>query len=177
MQLRFLADAPEVTVALAKAYHAAWPGSSVEKNVEWLRASAQKEHIPLVIVALSNNEVCGAVALLTESVHSRPQLGPWLGGLIVWPEHRLKGLGAKLVAAAEVQAQNLGVPCLYTGTALPTESLTRQGWETLERLEEDGEQLTVLRKQIAAQPGGGADGPAFGGPARHALRACRRGSP
>lgn len=150
MEIVPLADVPEAIAVLAPAFKQHWspdkPDAHVERIESSFRACLNRDRLPLALVARRGADILGTVALLTSSVHSRPELGPWLGALYVFPAHRRRGVGAALIAAAEDQTDRLQLPALYAGTESAVSLFLRQGWLPMDSVEESGEKLTIFRR-------------------------------
>jgi GNAT superfamily N-acetyltransferase len=149
-----LAHRPEAIPELAVAFKAQWspdrPPEHVESIKQHFRKCMNTDRFPMALVAYSGESVSGVVALLERSVKSRSDLRPWLGALYVFPKFRCQGIGAMLIRTAEQAARRLGVEALYAGTETATGLFRRAGWDAIQQVEEDGEHLTVFRKQIVA---------------------------
>lgn len=52
--------------------------------------------MPIALVAIIGDEVCGAAALKMESVTTYPDYFPWLAGLLVALSFRRQGIGEQL---------------------------------------------------------------------------------
>ena len=149
-----LAHRPEAIPDLAAAFKEQWsphqPAEHVESIKQHFRECLNTDRVPLALVAYSGTDIAGVVALLKRSVKCRPELGPWLGALYVFPAYRRQGVGAMLIQRAEQAAHRLGLKALYAGTETATDLFRRAGWDAIEQLEEGGEHLTVFRKSIVA---------------------------
>ncbi|HEX4153591.1 MAG TPA: GNAT family N-acetyltransferase [Steroidobacteraceae bacterium] len=145
MKICFLADIPAAIPGLVQAFAEEWPAPSTLIAARF-HESAQREGLPSTLVALDGSDVLGTVSLGTRSVHSRPDLGPWLMALYVRPQNRRAGLGSALIAAAERQARAFELPRLYAGTSGAQSLFLRCGWSLLECVNEAGEPCSIFRK-------------------------------
>lgn len=164
MVIRLLADAPWALEPLARAMFDEWPGvpgqRTPEDAVTRYRACCRRDGLPLALVALDGREVAGTVGLRQDSVSTRPDLAPWLAAFWVAPARRGRGLGARLVRAAEDQARRLGIATLHAGTSTAGPLFERLGWRAVDRTTYHGERLVLYRWDAApardpAAPGRG----------------------
>ena len=148
-----LIEAPEAAVTLARWFVDEWtpyygpdgPGDAARD----LAACDSRDALPICLVALdADGTVLGTATLKTESVGSELGVGPWLGGLLVGPAHRGRGVGTALVAAIEAEARRLGVPALYTSTDTAEAMLERRGWTRFGRADSLRGETAVYRKDL-----------------------------
>lgn len=144
-----LIDHGEHAPTLARMMEAAWP--------DWYRpggASAMDDLIerqrqiglPLGVVAFRNGEVAGTCALTVTSGGLVTPLTPWLGGLIVDPAHRRKGVAAALLQRAAEEAGRLGYGRLFALTAEAGTLFEREGWERVEEIDLGGAGHTIFAR-------------------------------
>jgi predicted N-acetyltransferase YhbS len=122
------------------------PLASVERRIRtWLT----RNQIPTALVAVHDKQVVGTVAL---KLRELPGLdyGPWLAGLFVVAEHRRRGIGALLVAAAERQASTLGVEQLHLYTPASEDFYERLGWAVAGRLDLRSGPVSLMSKSLRA---------------------------
>ena len=153
-----LADRPELAETLADALTLEWPEwygrIGREAAVAEMRERAQRDAIPLGLVALEDGQLVGTAALNPSSIPTHPHLTPWLGGLWVAPAARGRGLGEALVGACRAEAARLGFERLYAATATARSLFLRDGWEEMETVTLDahpGELIAVFRYELPAQ--------------------------
>jgi predicted N-acetyltransferase YhbS len=91
----------------------------------------------------------GTVGVVHRDLEARPDLTPWLAGLLVLPAHRRAGHGATLVRQAEAFAREAGVPVLWLYTLGAEPFYRRLGWRR-ESLEQDGGHPVVLMRRDLA---------------------------
>ena len=77
---------------------------------DWLN-----ETIPMAYVALSDGLLVGSFSLQWDD-GIRPDLYPWLGDVIVSPEHQNQGIGKLLINFAMQTIKNMGYSTLYLFT-------------------------------------------------------------
>jgi ribosomal protein S18 acetylase RimI-like enzyme len=91
-------------------------GADVADSYLQLLHERCREHEGVVLVAEEDAAVVGFVAVLTRYSSDEPDDDPaafaYLTDLVVEPAHRRRGLGRKLLEAAEARARAAGVDCL-----------------------------------------------------------------
>lgn len=152
LRIERLANHPEVIPVLVAWFKREWSsyyGADGPSDAgEDLRAFASGEGLPVGVVAFCDGELCGTAALKAESIRTRAHFGPWVAAGLVAPEYRRKGIGAALVGELETIARDMGYPAIYSGTESATGILDRRGWEFLERLEYDGQEISIYRLEL-----------------------------
>ena len=92
------------------------------------------DRLPLTLVALHDGLLVGMVSLKFHDME-RPDLDPWLGGLLVLPEWRKRGMGTMLMHHATKEARKLNVARLYLWTHSAEGLYRKLGWQIVERTE------------------------------------------
>lgn len=153
--LRFenLADRPDAVPLVAEWYFGEWgylnPASTLEKVADRLIASMNHDAIPLVVLAVMGDEVIGSAELKYREMTIYPEKEHWLGGVFVVPEHRGKGVAARLIDAVVETARILGVDLLHVQTERLDGGLYRQlGWQCTERVCYRGLDVLVLQRKL-----------------------------
>jgi predicted N-acetyltransferase YhbS len=154
MEIAYLADHTEFIPSLASWFYDEWGylslGGSIEDVEDSLRQHLHRDELPLALVAFSGTEVLGSASLRPYDMKTRKDLSPWLASVYVPLEHRGKGIGSKLVQAAEALAGRLGISVLYLYT-LRESFYARQGWSRLEQTKYGQEQVFIMRKRLASR--------------------------
>jgi len=88
------------------------------------------------------------MALKAESIVTYSHLSPWAAAGLVKPNERGRGVGAHLLAAIEHEARALGYPHIYCGTSTAESLLRRGGWQLMERINHEGQDLGLYRKAL-----------------------------
>lgn len=154
--IELLADHPEALPILRDWFLEAWapyygPGGPGDAERD-LKASCSRSELPLALVALIGDRVCGTAALKRTSVTTHPHFTPWLAALLVGPPYRRQGVGELLIAAVEAKARQLGFECLYVGTGrgsgTPESALRRRGWEFIEQCPYFLSDVNIFRKTL-----------------------------
>ncbi|MGH7791728.1 MAG: GNAT family N-acetyltransferase [Thermodesulfobacteriota bacterium] len=112
LRVEYLADHPEVIPILKEWFETEWasyygpagPGDAYSD----LLAYANRDELPVGVVAFFENEVCGVAALKSESITTHSHLGPWAAAGLVSPLYQRREIGTELVRAIEQIAKNLG---------------------------------------------------------------------
>lgn len=154
LRLAYLADHSQHQAELRRWFETEWadyygpqgPGDAAAD----LAAFAQRERLPLGLIALHGNELCGIAALKGESIASRRQFTPWAAAGLVRADLRGQGIGAQLIAGLVLEARRLGYARLYCATATAHTLLRRGGWQWRETLDHDGHVLGLY--EIATTP-------------------------
>ncbi len=151
MNIAYLADHPHVAPVLAEWFYQEWaylhPGRTQADVERAIAERANKDRIPLALVAFEGGELIGTVCL---KVHEgdRQDLTPWLAGLYVAKPWRGRGIGAALVAAIEKTARDLGKDRLYLYTPDAENFYARLEWQVRERTVYNGYPVVILQKEI-----------------------------
>lgn len=151
MEILLLADCPQHAPTIAKWLYYQWgqrPGNSIELTEQRVVARANRDSIPLAVVAVEDGRAVGTAALRSDDMPSRPDLGPWLASVYVAAAHRNRGIGSKLVAAVEQHAVRLGVEQLNLFTPDRETFYTRLGWHTIDHTTYHGKWMTVMQKTV-----------------------------
>lgn len=158
LRLAHLADHPQHQPELRRWFETEWadyygaqgPGDAAAD----LAAFAQRGRLPLALIALRGDELCGIAALKAESISSRNQLTPWAAAGLVRDDLRGQGIGAQLIAGLVAEARRLGHARLYCATATAHTLLRRGGWQWRETLVHDGHALGLYEIATAAAADG-----------------------
>jgi GNAT superfamily N-acetyltransferase len=152
LRIEYLADHPERLSELREWFEREWgayygPGGPGDAASDLLRYS-NRSGLPVGLIALRGEELCGIAALKPESISTHPHLAPWAAAGLVRREYRRQGIGARLLSGLEGVARDRGYEHIYCGTATAGTLLIRSGWEFMERLEYHGDDLAIYRKGL-----------------------------
>lgn len=134
------------------------PDKTVGTRVEELRESAVKEGLPLTLVAVEDDEIVGTISLAEDDLATRPEFSPWLSTVYVDSSVRRRGIGSRLVQRVEEVAADQGVDELFLYTPDQAPLYEKLGWETVSVETYRGEEVTVMRRDLADIVEGGQEG-------------------
>ncbi len=149
------ADKPEFVDQMAEAAQDTWghlrPGWEHADRVKYYQDRCKKEGVEQMLVAAdAKGEFAGMAGLTAHDIDTRKDLFGWVADVYVKPQHRGLGLGTWLVAQVEAQAVAEGLTELYLYTPDAAEFYERFGWVEVEQTTHKGEQITIMRKDLAA---------------------------
>lgn len=154
MDIHFLADHREFIPAIADWFFSEWacfyPGRSLKDFEAMVEERANRDRLPLALVALDGKKLLGVGCLKVSDMATRPELTPWLAGMYVDRALRGRGIGAALVGAVEEKAAGLGIKTLYLHTPKSERFYANLGWVVKERTEYCGCKVTIMQKALAA---------------------------
>jgi GNAT superfamily N-acetyltransferase len=148
-----IVDVREVPELLADAVNYFWEQWGSDSNLNFYKdcienSCATESDIPRFYLALEDQRVIGAYALLRSDLNSRQDLFPWFACLYVDPEHRGHKLGAMLQDHAIQQAGLKGYDRLYLCTDL-TEYYERNHWKYIgEGYSIGGEEMRIYEYRM-----------------------------
>ena len=117
IEIKLLAECqeyiPQLAVLWYKEISRHWvSNASIDRAEQNLIMHLNLNLMPLTFVALYQEKPIGMVSL-RENDGIRPDLTPWLGSLVVDPDHRRCKLGEKLIEVVKNQAKIFGYDKLY----------------------------------------------------------------
>jgi GNAT superfamily N-acetyltransferase len=129
-----------------------WSEWGMENNYaywkSWVASSTFIDKIPQTLAAINGDEIVGTVSLWRCDLQSRQDIFPWLGGLFVKEDYRLKGIGAELQEYSFRVVNNLGYKEIYMFTEL-NGYFEKFGWNYLENVpDENGKMVKLYRKDL-----------------------------
>lgn len=153
MNFVYLADRPDAIPTVAKWYYNQWgylrDVNSFEKTVQLLQQYLNRNEIPLIILAVDNEELLGAVQLKFYEMEIYPEKEHWLGGVYVSPKHRKKRVAEKLIRKAIEVAESHRVETLYLQTQKLDGGLyKRLGWKPVDKVEFKGKKVLVMKRHL-----------------------------
>lgn len=150
IEIKFLKDCKEHIPTLAKLWYEQiskhWvPNASIERAKENLLKHANQDQMPVTLVALRDGKAVG-MASLRENDGIRPDLAPWLGSLVVDPNHRQQKIGERLINATKQQALHFGFKKLYLLAFDPTIAswYAKLGWNPIGNDQLFGHNVAVM---------------------------------
>ena len=94
------------------------PDIGIEEIESGYYEELNQECLPLAYIALNNQIPVGSCSLQLNDV-IRPDLGPWLGDLVIDSKYQKQGSGKMLINAAKHKVKELGFAKLYLFTFDP----------------------------------------------------------
>lgn len=152
LRIEHLADHPEVLPVLKEWFETEWasyygPGGPGDARGDLL-AYANRTELPVGLVAFFEDELCGVAALKSESIATHLHLGPWAAAGLVNRSYRRRGIGTELIRALEEVARSLGYSRIYCGTSTANRILEHLGWQFMEQVKYDGEDVSIYQKAL-----------------------------
>lgn len=151
-ELRYLARDPALVATVAGWHQATWghlTGRSQAERIREFEPQLESRRIPLTVVAFVTGQPVGSASLLVRDMDTHPDWSPWLASVFVLPGFRRRGIGERLCRRIVDEARRLGVPRLYLFTADRAAFYARMGWQALASEPYRGEQVTVMRMDLA----------------------------
>lgn len=141
LKIELLADHTDAIPRLVELFESEWApyyaGNGPGNAERDLRESANRNDLPIAMVAINEGVVCGTAALKHTSVTTFTDYSPWLAALVVAPPYRGRGIGERLTISIEALARDLGYGEIYVGTGeksgMSESLLRRRGWTYLDK--------------------------------------------
>jgi GNAT superfamily N-acetyltransferase len=151
-QIGFLVDHRQAVPIIAAWFYQEWsfmyPGWTVPDFARMIARRLHKDRLPLILVAYEENEPAGTVSLKRHDKGAPRRLGPWVTSLYVVDSCRSRGIGSRLMAAAEETARKLGEDELYLLTYGLEPYYSRLGWEEVEQTFHEDYLITIMKKRL-----------------------------
>jgi GNAT superfamily N-acetyltransferase len=152
LRIAHLADYPEAIPVIRRWFEREWaayygPGGPGDAAQDLL-AYASRGTLPVGLIAFDDDQLCGIAALKAHSLSTHTHLSPWAAAGLVLPPFRGRGIGASLLQALEEVARGFGYATIYCGTATAIGLLERHGWQFMERVRYDGEEVSIYHKAL-----------------------------
>lgn len=152
IEIKYLADHPELTHLLATWFHDEWGKSNSSLTVEIIerrvRERLNRDKIPLCLIAMIESKPIATATIKIREMDIYPQYEHWLGSVYVVPEYRNQGVGSQIVEATVGKARLLGVKDLYLYTPDRAHFYQRMGWEVMDQVEYHGHIVVVMRRTL-----------------------------
>jgi GNAT superfamily N-acetyltransferase len=149
--IEYLADHLDFVETLARWHWDEWdhadPNKSLASTIDWMRESANRDTIPLTLVAFANGEPLGSTSLLFHDLETRPELSPWVVGVYTRSDMRGQGIGSALVQHAVDTATRLGITRLYLYTdahGAARRIYERLGWQPIVEEVYKGDPIVIM---------------------------------
>ena len=151
MTFNYLADHKNFIPIIAKWYFDEWghlmKDQNLEQATENLKIYLNSDKIPLMILAIKNDEPVGVAQLKYREMKIYPEKEHWLGGVFVPKKHRGKGIASQVVQQIIDKAIELNVQVLHLQTENLNGGLYRKmGWLSIEQVYYDKVDVLVMKK-------------------------------
>jgi GNAT superfamily N-acetyltransferase len=153
LTINLLKNHPQTIPQLAKIWHELlgkiWMPELGIEEIEALYYEELTQNMPVTYIALHGSIPVASFTLQLKD-EIRPDLGPWIGDLVVDPNYQKQGIGKMLIGAAMGQAKELGFEKLYVFAFDPTipEYYQRLGWKKTSMDEFKGHPVTVMEIEL-----------------------------
>ena len=153
MQIKYLEHCQQTIATIAEWYFNEWgylkKDSSVESFAQNIQTYLNTDKIPLMLIAVENNEAVGAMQLKYREMSIYPDKEHWLGGVYVSENHRGKNIAEQMIKKLIDVAQSLDVKTLYLQTEQLDGGLYRKlGWQAIEQVNYRGIDVLVMEKRL-----------------------------
>lgn len=147
IEITFLADHPEVIPTLTNWFRAQWPdyyaGRTTQDVAQDFSCEAKRTGLPVRLVAFCDGDLVGTITLREQAIRDLPAYHPGLGGLFVLEQYRGQGIGTMLVKAGMDLVRSQGYHRVYATTNLARGILERLGWQAIQDISHNNEQLVL----------------------------------
>ena len=146
-----LRDRPDLVPVVAKwAHEEFWglSGKSLEETQRLFTPVQRETWLPRTFVLLEGGTPVGMASIVEHDLESRPQWAPWLAAVVVDRAARGRGHSRKLVRVIEEFARGNAVETLWLFTWSAEGLYAKLGWRAVERLEQNGRELTVMNRSL-----------------------------
>ena len=146
-----LSALPRFTRPLVEGFFDEWPGwcnRAGRPAVEAIFEAGPADSLPAVLVAHDGDVPLGTIALRRWFGDEPMPETPWVRQFYVFPRHRGRGVGDRLLRAVQENARSRSFERLHVATSSIEPMLTRRGWEVFRRTDHDGEPMAWLRKMV-----------------------------
>lgn len=148
--IKYLADVPEVSHAIAEWYYNEWGAHDENITREYmheivLQKIGNKDQIPLSLVLFVDDKLAGVAELKYRENKNFPEYTHWLGGIFIASTFRGLGLSSKLIQSAKTVAKALNVQNLYLQAEPMNIALyEKHGFKKLHTADHVGIQTTIM---------------------------------
>lgn len=152
-----LSDLSRQLGQIADLYQDSWPhwygpGGAGDARKDLKACLKTPGILPQCLVAVDRALLpIGTVSLRSTSPGSDVYPGAWLTALLVPEALRRNGIGSALVAAAEIEAAQLGFDHILATTGSATTILKNRRWEQIDQVETASGKLAMFRKGLSTR--------------------------
>jgi GNAT superfamily N-acetyltransferase len=108
--------------------------------------------MPKTFILLADTEPLGTASLVAHDLDERPDLTPWLAGMLITPQARGRGYAACLINAVEQEARAALISTLWLYTNTAERVYARAGWQTCETIQHNGRISALMKRDLFPQP-------------------------
>lgn len=123
-------------------------GHSFEETLEAVAHSVTAQPMPRTFILLRDGAPVGTASLVENDLPERPDLNPWLAGVVVDPSFRRNGYVANLVAAVEREGRILGAQTLWLYTRTAERIYARLGWRNVETVRRNEKSYALMMRDL-----------------------------
>ncbi len=149
IEIKALYDCPEVIPTICAWHHEEWaylnPGRPLSNRIDEMQEHLEKKDVPATYVAFIDGKPVGSASVLVSDMPEKPDLTPWLASVYVLPTCRHQNIGRNLVQKIMDHVQNAGIKRFYLYTPDREHFYRHLGWETIEKLEYHGANVTLMK--------------------------------
>jgi hypothetical protein len=98
-------------------------------------------------VLLADGVPVGTSSLVVHDLDERPDLTPWLAGVLIVPEARRRGYVIPLIQAVEAASVAAAIPRLWLHTEHAEGIYAKAGWERVEVVQREGKSAVTLMRR------------------------------
>jgi GNAT superfamily N-acetyltransferase len=146
-----LRDRPDLVPIVSRwAHEEFWArvGKSLEETQQAFTPVPRETWLPRTFVLLEGERPAGMASAVAHDLESRPQWTPWLASVVVDRAARGRGHSRRLVRFIEGFARENGVETLWLYTWSAEGLYAKLGWRPVERLEQNGREVTVMNRSL-----------------------------
>ena len=111
-------------------------------------ASLRDAVMPRTFVLLVDGEPAGTASLVAHDLDERPDLSPWLAGVVVPAPLRGRGYAGRLVRAVEDSARASGFDAMWLYTRTAEHVYARAGWKDAGPVEHAGKHYALMTQRL-----------------------------
>ena len=104
-----LIDIPVYFDDVFNSIYSEWGNNNPNYWRSWIMSSVNHDGIPCTYVVLCDNHYAGTFSFWNCDLQSRQDLTPWLGGIVVDPKYRGRGIGLFIQKEAKNILRKMGV--------------------------------------------------------------------
>jgi GNAT superfamily N-acetyltransferase len=114
--------------------------------VRQLQSEPPDGRLPQTLLAMEDDRLLGSVSVVFNDLPGWEKYNPWIASFFVIAEEHGRGVGGRLLLAAEelLRAQGVRQAYLFTETARPF--FERRGWSAHEPAEANGHPVLIMTK-------------------------------